>query len=54
MLQSIILMFSDQKATQVFRFPWYDKLRLLVEPIVKQVNIAQTSAHDLKILGWST
>jgi hypothetical protein len=37
-VETVILMFSDQKATKVFRFPWYEKLRPLVEPIVQKVS----------------
>ena len=37
-VETVLLIFSDQKATEVFRFPWYERLRPLVEPIVEQVR----------------
>ena len=36
-VDTIVLMFSDQDASRVFRFPWYDRFRPHVEPILEQV-----------------
>ena len=51
-VQAIILMFSNQKATQVFRFPWYDRLKPLVEPIVRQARATQVLILHQQI-AWS-
>ena len=37
-VETVILIFSDQKATKVFRFPWYERLKPLLEPIVEKVS----------------
>ena len=37
-VETVILVFSDQKGEATFRFPWYEKLKPLVEPIVEQVT----------------
>ena len=37
-VETVILVFSDQKGEVLFRFPWYEKLKPLVEPIVEKVT----------------
>ena len=37
-VETVILVFSDQKGEVMFRFPWYEKLKPLVEPIIEKVR----------------
>lgn len=46
-VETILLMFSNQRASRVFKLPWYEKSRSWVEPILQQARLRGQPAAPL-------
>ncbi|KAL4458606.1 hypothetical protein ABPG75_013471 [Micractinium tetrahymenae] len=47
--QAIMLLFSDQDGAEVFRFPWYDRFKEAVEPLLLQILGPRDVANILRL-----
>lgn len=52
-VQTIHMIFSDQTATKVYRFPWWDRFEPVVQPIIDKVlsmyGVMDTANHTVRL-----